>query len=135
MNVNAAISDGRGKFNFGSITLAEPAPNEIVVQIKASGISHTDYDHMNHQNRTYVMGHEGAGVVLQTGENVSTVKTGDRVLLNWPIPCGKCFQCTRGAENICENRPVVCPENRMYLGEPIHASFGLGTMATHAIVP
>lgn len=135
MKAKAAISDGHGKFYFGSITLGEPASNEILVEIKASGICHTDYDHMNHQNRTYVMGHEGAGLVLQTGENVSSVEMGDRVLLNWAIPCGECFQCTRGAENICEDRPIIRPENRSFRGEPLNASFGLGTMATRAIVP
>jgi len=135
MKAKAAISDGHGEFYFDSITLGKPAPNEVLVQIKASGICHTDYDHRRHLKLFAVMGHEGAGVVLQTGENVSTVKPGDRVLLNWAIPCGECFQCVRGAENICENRPAVHLENRTCRGEPIKASFGLGTMATHAIVP
>jgi S-(hydroxymethyl)glutathione dehydrogenase/alcohol dehydrogenase len=60
---------------------------------------------------------------------------GDRVMLNWAIPCGKCFQCQLGKENICENRGTVPDERFHYDGGALNASFGLGTMATHAMVP
>jgi S-(hydroxymethyl)glutathione dehydrogenase/alcohol dehydrogenase len=56
-------------------------------------------------------------------------------MLNWAIPCGQCFQCVRGKENICEQRGSV-PDDRFHakMGD-LNASFSLGTMATHAIVP
>jgi S-(hydroxymethyl)glutathione dehydrogenase / alcohol dehydrogenase len=63
------------------------------------------------------------------------VAPGDAVLLNWAIPCGRCFQCARGAENICEDRPTVPAGRRTLRGEAVEASFGLGTMSTHAVVP
>ena len=56
-------------------------------------------------------------------------------MLNWAIPCGVCFQCTRGAENICENRGTVPDERFSDPQGTLNASFSLGTMATHSIVP
>jgi S-(hydroxymethyl)glutathione dehydrogenase/alcohol dehydrogenase len=85
--------------------------------------------------RRMIMGHEGAGVVLACGEGVTHVRPGESMLLNWAIPCGDCFQCRRGAENVCEQQPTV-PDGRFHCGDrPLNASFHLGTMATHAIVP
>jgi S-(hydroxymethyl)glutathione dehydrogenase/alcohol dehydrogenase len=56
-------------------------------------------------------------------------------MLNWAIPCGLCFQCRLGKENICESRGTV-PDERFHChGGALNASFGLGTMATHAMVP
>jgi len=55
-----------------------------------------------------VLGHEGTGVVESVGEGVSHVKAGDKVLLNWAIPCRTCYQCQTGHQNICEkNSPVT----------------------------
>jgi S-(hydroxymethyl)glutathione dehydrogenase / alcohol dehydrogenase len=135
MKARAAVSDGKGNFTIDEVELGDPQSNEVLVKIKASGVCHTDFDHMQCWNRTYIMGHEGAGVVLEVGPGVSHVKEGDRVLLNWAIPCGDCFQCRRGAENICENKPQVPDERFTFNGQKINADFNLGTMATHAIVP
>ena len=131
----AAVSDGKGNFVIDEIALGEPQANEVLVQIKASGVCHTDFDHMNCWNRTYIMGHEGAGFVEKVGSGVMHVKRGDRVLLNWAIPCGDCFQCRRGAENICENKPAVPDERFIYQGKKINADFNLGTMSTYTVVP
>lgn len=135
MNARAAVSDGKGNFVIDEITLGEPQANEVCVQIKASGVCHTDFDHMNCMGRPFIMGHEGAGIVLQVGTQVSHVKEGDRVLLNWAIPCGDCFQCQRGAENICENKPQVSEERFIFQGRHIFPDFSLGTMSTHTVVP
>jgi S-(hydroxymethyl)glutathione dehydrogenase / alcohol dehydrogenase len=135
MKARAAVSDGKGSFVIDEITLGDPLGDEVCVQIRASGVCHTDFDHMKNFGATFIMGHEGAGIVLKTGPNVAHVKEGDRVLLNWAIPCGDCFQCTRGAENICENKPRLPDERFAFRGETIVPDFGLGTMATHAVVP
>jgi S-(hydroxymethyl)glutathione dehydrogenase/alcohol dehydrogenase len=130
----AIVTNGDGKFYLDTIEIGDPESGEILVEIKASGVCHTDFDHMGWGKRE-VMGHEGAGVALACGPGVDHIRPGDRVLLNWAIPCGECFQCRRGAENICENQPTV-PEGRVRCnGAPIGASLHLGTMATHAIVP
>ncbi|MBB5056238.1 S-(hydroxymethyl)glutathione dehydrogenase/alcohol dehydrogenase [Granulicella aggregans] len=131
----AAIGHGDGTFSIETIRLGEPQRGEVVIAIKASGVCHTDWDSLR-WGRRIVLGHEGAGEVLSTGEGVTTCKPGDRVMLNWAIPCGVCFQCERGKENICEDRGTV-PDARFRHSDdaPLNASFSLGTMATHAIVP
>ena len=135
MKARAAVSDGKGSYVIDEITLGDPGQDETCVEIKASGVCHTDFDHMNHAGAPFIMGHEGAGVVLKSGRDVSHVKEGDRVLLNWAIPCGSCSQCSRGAENICENKPSVTNEQFNIRGQNIRPDFGLGTMCTHVLVP
>ncbi len=134
MEVRAAVAEGDGSFSIQTIGIDEPGPGEVLVAIKASGVCHTDWDSLR-WGRRIVLGHEGAGVVLRVGPCVAPAKPGDRVLLNWAIPCGVCFQCARGKENICEDRGTV-PDSRFHHpAGPINASFSLGTMATHAVVP
>ena len=134
MNATAAITEGDGRFAIASVAIDEPAAGEVLIEIKASGVCHTDLDSLRWKKRL-ILGHEGAGVVLEAGQGVRGFKPGDRVLLNWAIPCGVCFQCSRGAENICEQRGAV-PDERFHAPSgALNASFSLGTMATHAVVP
>jgi len=130
----AIITDGDGTFSLQEVRLGDPQAGEVLVAIMASGVCHTDFDSMSWKRRI-IMGHEGAGIVQACGEGVTHVRPGDPVLLNWAIPCQNCFQCRAGAENICEQKPTV-PDERFESGDqPLNASFHLGTMATHAIVP
>jgi S-(hydroxymethyl)glutathione dehydrogenase/alcohol dehydrogenase len=96
----AAVTRGDGTFTVEQIELQKPQANEVLVKIYAGGICHTDFDSMS-WGRNLIMGHEGAGVVLECGEGVTKYRVNDRVLLNWAIPCGDCFQCRHSAENIC----------------------------------
>ena len=151
----AAVAAGDGSFAIESISLADPGPGEVLLAIRASGVCHTDSDSLR-WGRPLILGHEGAGEVLTVGEGVTTCKPGDRVLLNWAIPCGVCFQCARGKENICEDRGTVADSSYARGSSPaaassgkgtsakntggtgpgaFNASFSLGTMATHALVP
>jgi S-(hydroxymethyl)glutathione dehydrogenase/alcohol dehydrogenase len=133
-SAKAIVTNGRGDFALQEVELGDPQAGEVLVEIKASGVCHTDFDSMSWKRRM-IMGHEGAGIVRKCGEGVTHVQLGDRVLLNWAIPCGNCFQCRNGAENICEEKPTV-PDERFRCGDaPLNASFNLGTMATHAIAP
>ncbi len=117
-----------------TIGIDPPQRGEVLVAIKASGVCHTDWDSLQWKRRI-IMGHEGAGEVVLAGEGVTLFHPGDRVMLNWAIPCGVCFQCVRGKENICEDRGSV-PDARFHSAAgAINASFSLGTMATHAVVP
>lgn len=157
MHVRAAVGDGNGGFAIETVGLDAPARGEVLVAMRASGVCHTDWDSLR-WGRSLILGHEGAGVVEAVGEEVTSCRPGDRVLLNWAIPCGRCFQCLLGHENICEARGTV-PDTRYHReGEAagsafvsidrasarstgsagpggFNASFSLGTMATHAIVP
>ncbi|MFK7911750.1 MAG: alcohol dehydrogenase catalytic domain-containing protein [Akkermansiaceae bacterium] len=141
IEARAAITDGKGNCSIENIVIKPPAANEVRVTMHAAGICHTDYDSMSWGD-TFLMGHEGAGVVESVGDEVSSVKPGDRVLLNWAIPCGKCFQCSLGNTAICENNSPVTGgidghatlESTLWNGQPVKRSFHLGTMATHALV-
>lgn len=130
----AALADGKGGFLIDEVEVGDPGPGEVLVEVKASGVCHTDHKLLRHQP-VVIMGHEGAGVAAKVGRGVRHVKPGDRVLLNWAMPCGKCFQCRRGAENICESKPRVPDERFLYRGRPISTSFQLGTMSTCTVVP
>lgn len=134
ITATAIITNGRGEFFLDQLQLGDPERGEVLVELKASGVCHTDFDSMS-WGRTLVMGHEGAGVVRACGSEVRHVVPGDRVLLNWAIPCGECFQCRRGAENICEHKPTVPNQRFRYKDQVINTSFNLGTMATHTVVP
>ena len=143
MPVRAAIADGAGAFAIDDVEIASPLHDEVLVEIKAAGICHTDHASLSWK-RPLVMGHEGAGIVREVGPRVTHVEPGDRVVLNWCIPCGDCFQCARGDTVLCEtSRPahVMEPsrahahaEGTRWQGRPIDRSFNLGTLAEPALV-
>jgi len=74
------IALGDGSFELADLQVADdPAPDEVLVRIRAAGVCHTDYDSLG-WGKPIVMGHEGAGEVVAVGGNVSEVKAGDRVV-------------------------------------------------------
>jgi S-(hydroxymethyl)glutathione dehydrogenase / alcohol dehydrogenase len=131
----AAVTRGDGTFTLERVAWQRPQANEVLIKICASGICHTDLDSIS-WGKNLILGHEGAGVVLACGEGVTGYRVDDRVLLNWAMPCGQCFQCRIGGENICEQKPTV-PAERFRCGSisPLRPSFGLGTLAAYAVVP
>ncbi len=133
MKVKAAITDGRGSFAIDEVELDGPGSGEVLVEIKAAGVCHTDFDSLS-WGKPLVMGHEGAGIVAEVGPGVSHIQLGDRVLLNWAIPCGVCFQCQHGNLYLCEDKPSVPRERIRYRGTGIERSFQLATMAEFAVV-
>ncbi|WP_049720975.1 alcohol dehydrogenase catalytic domain-containing protein [Gilvimarinus polysaccharolyticus] len=143
INAKAIVSDGQGNFQLSTIKVGAPGPKEVRVKIKAAGICHTDWDSIQHWNKPFVVGHEGAGVVHAVGSEVKDLAVGERVLLNWAIPCGQCFQCLEGNPHICEQHSPVCssglaghahPEACLHQEQPIERSFHLGTMAEYTVV-
>lgn len=139
----AAIADGQGRFTLDEIKVSAPLTGEVLVEMKAAGICHTDHASLSWE-RPLVMGHEGSGVVREVGAGVTTMKPGERVVLNWAIPCGTCFQCQRGQAVLCESsRPahVMHPSaghahaaGTTWRGKPIDRSFNLGTLSGLALV-
>jgi 6-hydroxycyclohex-1-ene-1-carbonyl-CoA dehydrogenase len=86
----------------------DPAPNpdEVLVRVAACGLCHTDLHYIDHgvptaKHPPLILGHEATGVIAQVGERVTNVAVGDRVLLPAVLPCGTCFACRSGRENIC----------------------------------
>lgn len=144
ISAKAAIADGTGNFSLQTIEVEDPQNDEVLVKIKAAGICHTDWDSQSWRKQI-VMGHEGAGIVEKVGKDVTSLKIGDKVMLNWAIPCGKCFQCQEGNLHICETNSPVTAGNKLAGGHarfeatqlnglPIERSFSLGTMAEYTLV-
>lgn len=138
----AAISRGDGRFFIDTIEVDAPAAGEVRVRIVASGLCHTD-----HQSLTWpgplVMGHEGAGVIESVGEGVSQLAVGERVLLNWAIPCGRCPRCVAGQAALCDRTQGVdsslgtsdvTPGSTRWRGAPIGRAFRLGTLSELTVV-
>ena len=97
----AAITDGTGNFKIEHILVQDPQPDEVLVQIKAAGLCHTDYDSLS-WGKQLIIGHEGAGIVVKTGKDVKGLLPGDKVILTWAMHCGYCFQCLEGNQHLCE---------------------------------
>jgi Zn-dependent alcohol dehydrogenase len=140
----AAITTGNGDFSIKEIEVSEPQGDEILVQIKAAGICHTDWD-SQFWGKSLVLGHEGAGIITAIGEKVKSFAVGDKVMLNWAIPCYECFQCREGNQHICETNSSVTAGNSVSNGhatfsstlhkqQPIARSFSLGTMSEFTLV-
>jgi len=149
IKAKAAISTPDMKFSIEDIEVSGPGEGEVLVKIMAAGLCHTDYDSLSWK-APLILGHEGAGIVEAVGENVHSVKPGDKVILNWGIPCGVCFQCINTNQNICENNSPVTSgdqyngvtlsnghvplERTLYKNKGIRRSFNLGTLSTHTVV-
>jgi S-(hydroxymethyl)glutathione dehydrogenase/alcohol dehydrogenase len=143
MQAQAAIANGAGQFTLETIDVAQPIADEVLVEIKAAGICHTDHASLSWK-RPLVMGHEGAGVVRAVGPLVTHVRPGVSVVLNWAVPCGACFQCRRGEPVLCEeSKPAhvmersnahAHAEGTTWQGKPVDRSFNIGTLSTFSLV-
>src|SRR6266480_2611791 len=111
-----------------------PGARDVIVEIGASGVCHSDLSIM----RGYVpvppgmvLGHEGAGRVVETGPEVSRVKKGDRVIASFVPACGACWHCLREQTELCEREPEVSMQMRGTRpdGNPYFCMTGLGTFA------
>lgn len=88
-----------------SLDLTDPRPGEVLVRIGAAGICHSEQNTITGHspaNVPCVLGHEGAGEVVGLGQGVSTVRMGDRVVLNWLPNCGACFYCRSDQHHLCQ---------------------------------
>jgi S-(hydroxymethyl)glutathione dehydrogenase/alcohol dehydrogenase len=122
----------------GDVTLAAPGPRDVRVRLAASGICHTDLSVIRGaiaQPRPCVLGHEGAGVVVEAGREVAGLAPGDAVILTSIAICGRCPACLRGCANLCEgegSRPL--PRHFHVSGERAAGAFGSGTFAEELVV-
>lgn len=140
---SAIIADGYGRFYIETIEVGPPGPGEVRVTMAAAGVCHTDHASLNWPG-PLVMGHEGAGYVESIGENVEGLHPGQPVLLNWAIPCGKCFQCGHGADALCERTHEINIARwgtsrahagaTQWRGKAIERAFHLGTFSHHTVV-
>jgi Zn-dependent alcohol dehydrogenase len=135
----AVISDGTGGFAVHEVEVGEPGPDEVLVELAASGVCHTDHDLCTGVPLPMILGHEGAGTVRAVGDEVGHVTPGDRVILTWAIGCGDCYQCTQGSRVLCETRGITPGGHARFDatthdGNPVLRAFNLGTMSTATVV-
>ena len=103
MDIRAAVTHAQAEaFSLEDVTLSGPHSNEVLVRIVATGVCHTDAVARDLGISPYpiVLGHEGAGVVEQVGENVADLAPGDHVVLSF-AHCGKCENCLTGHPAYC----------------------------------
>jgi S-(hydroxymethyl)glutathione dehydrogenase/alcohol dehydrogenase len=111
-----------------------PGPHDVVVEIGASGVCHSDLS----IQRGYVplppgviLGHEGTGRVIEVGKEVTAVNKGDRVIASFVPACGRCWFCLRDQSNHCEHeaQAMMTPRGTRSDGSPYICMTGLGTFA------
>lgn len=103
--MRAAVLEERGKpLVVDDVDLAAPGRGEVRVRVRATGVCHSD---LSVQSGSLpwplpaVLGHEGAGEVVEVGEGVSSVAPGDHVVVSWVPSCGSCFFCAQGQVHLC----------------------------------
>ncbi len=128
MKIKAAVArEAGGQFSVEGIDLADPNDDELLVQIVATGICHTDLsivDQIMPLPLPFVLGHEGAGVVEKVGANVSGYEPGDHVVLTFNT-CGACAPCSDSHPAYCEQYMPLNFMGRRLDGSPtLHAESG-----------
>jgi len=146
MRVTAAVFEKLYKpFSVDEVELDPPGPGEVLVQIVATGVCHTDAITRDGDlpfPPPGVLGHEGAGIVAEVGPGVTDVAVGDKVVIGWPW-CGQCRNCLDGQPRYCLSLgPLVAggcrPDGSMPLrrtdGSPLHSHFfGQSSFATYSL--
>ncbi|KQY50862.1 MULTISPECIES: NAD(P)-dependent alcohol dehydrogenase [unclassified Nocardioides] len=145
MQITAAVLEGLGQdFVLQELTLADPAPDEVVIEIAGVGLCHTDLA-VQHGHLPFpfpgVVGHEGSGTVVAVGSDVTKVVVGDPVAATFNS-CGMCTQCAQGAPSYCadfmgRNFGGARPDGTSTLHRQDTACgsyfFGQSSFATHSI--
>ncbi|MBI5705510.1 MAG: Zn-dependent alcohol dehydrogenase [Armatimonadetes bacterium] len=147
MRIQAAVLEGPGQpFRVQEVELQEPQAGEVLVQVKAVGVCHSDWHLVSGATRhpfPCVAGHEGSGVVAATGAGVTKLKVGDPVALNWAPSCGACFYCKAGRPALCAAYigpiwagTMLDGTTRLSRdGQPLYHYCGLACHAEYTVVP
>jgi S-(hydroxymethyl)glutathione dehydrogenase/alcohol dehydrogenase len=130
------------------VNLEGPKKGEVLVEIKATGICHTDEFTLSGADPEglfpSILGHEGAGIVLEVGEGVTTLKRGDHVIPLYTPECRQCPSCLSGKTNLCTAirntqgqglMPDGTTRFSMLDGTPIYHYMGCSTFANHTVMP
>jgi S-(hydroxymethyl)glutathione dehydrogenase/alcohol dehydrogenase len=126
MNMNAAVLWERGQpLSVEEVQLDPPGEEEVLVEVKAAGVCHSDLHPARDDwpTRTpLVLGHEGAGLVREVGPNVRGINIGDHVVFCWAPACGVCPSCAGGHAVTCDRLDRTTYRNRLPSGVPkLHA--------------
>jgi S-(hydroxymethyl)glutathione dehydrogenase / alcohol dehydrogenase len=120
MQIHAAILWEQGQpLSVEPATLDGPAGGEVLVEMRAAGVCHSDLHPARGDwpmKTPVVLGHEGAGIVRHAGPSVTRVKAGDHVVLSWAPACGECPSCLEGRAVLCDRLEKVTFRNRLPAG-------------------
>ncbi|HEY2178847.1 MAG TPA: S-(hydroxymethyl)glutathione dehydrogenase/class III alcohol dehydrogenase [Caulobacteraceae bacterium] len=148
MKTRAAVAWKAGEsLAIESVELEGPRAGEVLVEIKATGICHTDEFTRSGGDPEglfpAILGHEGAGVVLEVGPGVTTVKAGDHVIPLYTPECRQCKSCLSRRTNLCtairatQGKGVMPDGSSRFSigGERLHHYMGCSTFANHTVLP
>ena len=148
MDIKAAIAWEPGKpLSIETIQLEGPRAGEVLVEIKATGVCHTDAYTLSGADPEglfpSILGHEGAGIVVEVGEGVTSLKQGDHVIPLYVPECRQCDYCLSFKTNLCQAIRLTQGRGMMpdgssrfsYQGKKLHHYMGTSTFASHTVVP
>ena len=148
MDVRAAVAFAAGKpLEVTTVQLDGPREGEVLVEIKATGVCHTDEFTLSGADPEglfpAILGHEGAGVVVDIGKGVTSVKKGDHVIPLYTPECRQCPSCLSRKTNLCTairatQGQGLMPDgtSRFSLhGKPVHHYMGTSTFANYTVLP
>jgi S-(hydroxymethyl)glutathione dehydrogenase/alcohol dehydrogenase len=130
-----------------TVEVAPPRAGEVIVEIAASGLCHTDTTTFDGSNPSCVypaiLGHEGAGVVIDVGPEVTGLAKGDHVIPLYGPQCGRCRMCLSGRTNLCwaikatRDRGVMPDGTSRFTldGEVVHHFMGTSTFSKYTVLP
>ena len=147
MKSRAAVAFGPGKpLEIVEIDVAPPQRGEVLVQITHAGVCHTDAFTLSGDDPEglfpAVLGHEGAGIVVEVGEGVTSLKPGDHVIPLYTAECRECKFCLSGKTNLCQKVRATQGKGLMpdgtsrfsYEGKPIYHYMGCSTFSEYSVV-
>jgi len=148
MKTRAAVAFEAGQpLEVVEVDLAGPKAGEVLVEIKATGICHTDEFTLSGADPEgifpAILGHEGAGVVVETGPGVTSVAVGDHVIPLYTPECRQCAYCLSGKTNLCQAIRVTQGQGLMpdgtsrfsFKGQPIYHYMGCSTFSNYTVLP
>jgi Zn-dependent alcohol dehydrogenase len=147
MRTRAAVLWERGRpLSVEEVELAPPGAGEVLVEVKAAGVCHSDLHPARDDwpiRTPIVLGHEGAGIVREVGSGVTRLQPGDHVVLCWAPACGACPYCLDGRAVLCDRLDRTTYRNRLpsggtklrARGQDLAHFLGTACFAEHAVVP
>src|SRR4051812_9046495 len=148
MKARAAVAFEAGKpLEISLVDLEGPRAGEVLVEIKATGVCHTDEFTRSGADPEglfpAILGHEGAGVVLEVGPGVTTLKPGDHVIPLYTPECRNCKSCLSRKTNLCTairatQGKGLMPDGTSRFsinGKPVHHYMGCSTFSSHTVLP
>jgi len=148
MKTRAAVAFAAGKpLSVETVDIEGPRPGEVLVEIKATGICHTDAYTLSGADPEglfpAILGHEGAGIVREIGAGVTTLKVGDHVIPLYTPECRQCKTCLSRRSNLCTSIRAtqgkgLMPDGTSRFrcdGEPVLHYMGCSTFANYTVLP